>query len=496
MNYTSTRNANATATASQAILQGISPDGGLFVPQSFPQLTTQKLQALAQKSYLEQAQEILAGFLTDFSLQQLAECLEKAYGGEKFSSPAIAPLSRLGERLFVLELWHGPTAAFKDMALQLLPQLLTVSAKMQDEQRTIAILVATSGDTGKAALEGFQDVAGTRVLVLYPKEGVSPMQKLQMTTQQGENVAVCAIEGNFDDAQNAVKAIFADVALAETLNQNGLLLSSANSINWGRLVPQIVYYISAYCRLLAEQSIAPGESVNIVVPTGNFGNILAAYYAGRMGLPIHKLICASNQNNVLTHFLETGCYNRNRPFYTTTSPSMDILISSNLERLLYEAYNRDTEAVSGLMRQLAQTGEYSVTGPALEEIHRLFHGGFCDDTGAGQEIRRVFEEYSYLMDTHTAVAMSAYRQYVAQTGDERKTILASTASPYKFPASVLAALQPEAPGDEFAKAQQLAALSGCPIPQPLQGLENRPVRFTQCCTKEDIAAFVAQSLLG
>ena len=334
MNYRSTRNSAEVVSSAQAIAMGISKDGGLFVPETIPQMPLEEIGSLIEENYVQRAEYILAKFLTDFSMDELGYCVRSAYTAEKFGSDKIAELARLGEGTYMLELWHGPTCAFKDMALQLLPYLLTISVQKTIANKEVVILVATSGDTGKAALEGFKDVEGTRILVFYPEDGVSPMQKLQMTTQEGENVGVCAVKGNFDDAQTAVKAMFTDNALKGELDAKGMMFSSANSINWGRLVPQIVYYISAYCDLLANGDIELGEKVNIVVPTGNFGNLLAAYYAKHMGLPVNRLICASNKNNILTDFIKTGVYDRNRDFYTTSSPSMDILISSNLERLL------------------------------------------------------------------------------------------------------------------------------------------------------------------
>lgn len=494
MNYVSTRNPNLQMSSAQAIVQGISAEGGLFVPESFPALSISRLQQLSQLDYLARAKEILSGFLTDFSEDQLEACVQGAYGAGKFDDATIAPLSRLSSDLYLLELWHGPTCAFKDMALQLLPRLMTTSAAKIGEQRTIAILVATSGDTGKAALEGFKDVPGTKMVVFYPQDGVSHMQKLQMTTQEGENVQVYGIEGNFDDAQSGVKAIFADSQIAKTLHDRDVVLSSANSINWGRLVPQIVYYISAYCDLAAEGEIQLGDLVNVTVPTGNFGNILAAYYAKRMGLPIDKLICASNQNNVLTDFLSSGVYDRNRKFFTTTSPSMDILISSNLERLLYELCGRDSAKVSGWMSELAAKGCYALPEELLNVLKKEFWGGFCDDAMAAATIKETFDKYSYLLDTHTAVAVAVHSAYVKATGDDRKTILASTANPYKFPESVLDALEPGFAGSELEKAARLEELTGVAMPGPLQGLSEKPVRFSRTCTVSEMPEAALETL--
>ncbi len=493
MNYTSTRNKSASVSSARAIVQGLSQEGGLFVPCSLPRLAPEQLADLAKQDYITRACRILASFLTDFTPEELQSCIAGAYG-EGFDDPAVAPLTRLGERTYLLELWHGPTAAFKDMALQLLPHLMTTAAKKAGEERTIVILVATSGDTGKAALEGFKDVDGTKIVVFYPQDGVSPMQKLQMVTQEGGNVAVCGIEGNFDDAQNGVKAIFGNGEAASRLSEAGMVLSSANSINWGRLVPQIVYYVSAYCDLLAEGEIAPGETVNVTVPTGNFGNILAAYYAREMGLPIGRLICASNRNNVLTDFLTTGVYDRNRDFFATSSPSMDILISSNLERLLYHLSGEDDALVAGLMQELARQGRYQVPDALFEKLKDIFWGGYCDDARAAQTIRTVFDEYSYLPDTHTAVALAVYADYAAATGDQTKTIVASTANPYKFSGSVLAALDPSATGGEFELVQALAGRSGFPVPASLSGLADKAVRFQASCHRDDMLGYLFEQL--
>ena len=494
MNYTSTRNKATSVSSARAIVQGMSQEGGLFVPCSLPRITKEQLADLAKQDYITRACSILSGFLTDFTPEELKSCVNGAYG-EGFDDPAVAPLSKLGESLYLLELWHGPTCAFKDMALQLLPHLMTTAAKKTGEERTIVILVATSGDTGKAALEGFKDIKGTKIVVFYPQDGVSPMQKLQMATQEGENVTVCSIEGNFDDAQSGVKVIFGNAEAAKRLSEKGMVLSSANSINWGRLVPQIVYYISAYCDLLAEGEIAPGETVNVTVPTGNFGNIMAAYYAREMGLPIGKLICASNRNNVLTDFILTGVYDRNRDFFATTSPSMDILISSNLERLLYHLSDEDDKLVTNLMTELRQTGRYQVPQALLTKLQGLFWGGYCDDKRAADTIRSIFESYSYLPDTHTAVALAVYQDYAAATGDKTKTILASTANPYKFSGSVLAALDPAAAtGDEFELVQKLAEKSGVAVPAPIAELSGKAVRFTDCCPRDKMLEYLYQAL--
>ncbi len=485
MMYNSTRDRSVQVTAAQAIAAGISGEGGLFVPGELPKLTTEEIRALVPKNYVERATYILSRFLTDFTVDEVRECAAGAYTKERFGSEEPAPLYTLSEGVYIQELWHGPTCAFKDMALQILPHLMRVSAKKTADGKEIVILVATSGDTGKAALEGFRDAPHTRILVFYPEDGVSPMQKLQMTTQEGRNVGVCAIRGNFDDAQSGVKAIFTDPVVRERLEKQGMQFSSANSINWGRLVPQIVYYISAYCDLLKTGAVHMGDPINIAVPTGNFGNILAAYYAREMGLPIARLICASNCNNVLTDFLTTGTYDRNRDFHTTVSPSMDILISSNLERLLYHLSDSNDKEVAELMEQLARTGRYTVSEAIREKVSALFAAGWCDDGATMATIRDIHEKYGYLCDTHTAVAVNVYEQYRARTGDNTPVVIASTANPYKFSASVLQALEgKEDTMDEFARVERLHGKTGCPIPAPLADLKNKQPRFNGCCDRD------------
>ena len=410
MYYVSTRDASLRYTAAQAIVQGLSREGGLFLPSEIPQLSREDLTELTRCSYPERAAHIMGLYLDDFSQKELLGFAEKAYGPAKFDTPAAAPVVKTEDGAYVMELWHGPTCAFKDMALQMLPYLLTASLRKTGEQKTVCILVATSGDTGKAALEGFRDVEHTKILVFYPDGGVSDIQKLQMVTQEGGNVGVCAVRGNFDDAQTGVKTLFSDVSLREELAARGYFLSSANSINWGRVLPQIVYYVSAYCDLVTAEQITMGEKVDVCVPTGNFGNILAAYYARCMGVPIRRLVCASNANNVLTDFLTTGTYDRNRPFYQTASPSMDILISSNLERLLYLLSGSD-EAVRGYMAQLAETGRYTVSEEIKNAIQSVFACGFCDDAGTGAMIGEEYKRSGYLLDTHTAVAYRVAEQF-------------------------------------------------------------------------------------
>ena len=496
MLYTSTRNKAVHVSSAQAIAQGISAEGGLFVPEEIPKLSMEQIAALAELDYIERAKAVLSLYLTDFTPEELDRCVRGAYAPGKFSSPKVAPLVHLTEDIHVLELWRGPTCAFKDMALQLLPHLLTVAASKTAEGKTIVILVATSGDTGKAALEGFKDVPNTKILVFYPEEGVSPMQKLQMTTQEGDNVGVCAIHGNFDDAQTGVKAIFTDPAIAEKLAQKNMMFSSANSINWGRLVPQIVYYISAYCDLLKDGSIELGDKMNVVVPTGNFGNILAAYYARRMGLPIQKLICASNANNVLTDFLQTGKYDRNRSFYTTMSPSMDILISSNLERLLFDLCGRDDAQVRAWMDSLKQDGCYDVGRSMLNKLKTLFAAGCCNDSRTKMTIRETYNNTHYLCDTHTAVVVDVCKQYLLRTGDNTPVLIASTANPFKFSASVLSAVgngQVES-SDEFGMVQELSSLTGEQVPPQLAGLAQKKQRFTKVCERDEMKNVVYEML--
>lgn len=495
MMYNSTRNSAEKVTAAQAIAQGISQEGGLFVPETLPELTREDLKGMLGMSYNEKAKAVLSRFLTDFTAEELDYCVDNAYTDRKFDSANISEISRVGESAYLLELWHGPTCAFKDMALQLLPYLMTTSSRKTAPDKEIVVLVATSGDTGKAALEGFADVPHTRMLVFYPENGVSEMQKLQMTTQSGENVSVCAIKGNFDDAQSGVKKIFTDPVIAAELEKNGQMFSSANSINWGRLVPQIVYYVAAYTTMAEQGEIEMGETVNVTVPTGNFGNILAAYYAKLMGLPIGKLICASNKNKVLTDFIRTGTYDRNRDFFTTSSPSMDILISSNLERLLYQFCGKDDSVIRDWFGKLASEGRYAVSDAVKEKLQAEFWGGFCDDEETRRTIHDTFVQYSYLCDTHTAVAVKVYEDYTRETGDTSKCIIASTASPYKFSDAVLAAVtDQEIPSDPFAQAELLQQVSGMNPPASLMGLKTKAVRFTDSVAKEQMVEKVKEML--
>ena len=492
MNYISTRDLSAKVSASEAIARGISAEGGLFVPEFVPTLEKEDFNALCKMSYPERASFVLGKFLEDFTKEEVDYCTRGAYVGT-FDNDQPAPLTTLEEGTEILELWHGPTCAFKDLALQLLPYLLTTSAKKVNDGKKTVILVATSGDTGKAALEGFKDVADTEIIVFYPSEGVSPMQKLQMDSQAGENVHVCAIKGNFDDAQTGVKKIFTDNAVKAKLVENNMLFSSANSINWGRLAPQIVYYISAYCDMLARENYI-AESFNIVVPTGNFGNILAAYYAKKMGVPINKLICASNANNVLTDFIKTGTYDRNRSFYTTISPSMDILISSNLERMLFELSGNNDKEIAKLQEKLSTEGSYTVSDTIKQGIGKLFWAGSCDDNDTIKTIGKYFSEYGYLCDTHTAVAINVYEQYVSQTGDDRPTVIASTASPYKFAASVLSAVSDKTAQSEFETVKLLEKETCTEAPTPIKALENANVRFKNICEKDDMLTEVYKAL--
>jgi len=491
MNYISTRDNKVKVSAAKAISLGISADGGLFLPESIPTLSEEDFENLKVSDYKGRAKIVLSKFLTDFTAEEIDACVEGAYTGS-FEDESPAPISILGPDISVLELWHGPTCAFKDLALQLLPYLLTTSSKKVSAGKTV-ILVATSGDTGKAALEGFRDVPNTDIIVFYPSEGVSSMQKLQMDTQEGENVCVCAIKGNFDDAQSRVKEIFTDAEMNAKLAAAGYNFSSANSINWGRLVPQIVYYVSAYCDMLADGNHNNNE-FNVVVPTGNFGNILAAYYAKEMGVPIKKLICASNANNVLTDFINTGVYDRNRDFYTTISPSMDILISSNLERMLYMLSGGNDKQVADWQASLKAEGKFAVSDEVKAKIAELFWGGCCNDEQTLETIKDVYDKYGYLMDTHTAVAFSVYKQYRDTYGDTTPVLIASTASPYKFANSVLAAFDAEIPADDFAKNDALSVLTATDIPAPIEALKGKTRRFGEVIDRDEMKAAICKYL--
>ena len=491
--YRSTRNAQETATASMAILKGLANEGGLFVPDTIPAFD-KSLEELSKMDYREVAYQVMKLMLTDFTEEELRHCINSAYDS-KFDTKEIAPLVHKAGAYY-LELFHGATIAFKDMALSILPYLLTTSAKKNDVKNEIVILTATSGDTGKAALAGFADVPGTKIIVFYPKHGVSPIQEKQMVTQKGDNTCVIGITGNFDDAQTGVKKMFSDKELNEYLASKGYQFSSANSINWGRLAPQIIYYVSTYAQLVADGEIELGDKINIVVPTGNFGNILAGYYAKHMGVPVNKLICASNANNVLTDFIKTGIYDRNRPFHTTISPSMDILISSNLERLLYKLSGDNDEVTRGWMNALKSEGKYEVSDDVKAVINEKFYGGFCDDKNTEATIHEMFEQDKYLCDTHTAVAINVYKQYVEETGDKTPSVIASTASPYKFSKAVLEAVEPNAtlPETEFDMVDELHKVSGAEVPAPLANLKNKTARFSDVTEVNDMENYVLGAL--
>ncbi len=492
MLYFSTRNSKEKVTASQAISRGLAPDGGLYVPESLPQLSLDAIKELGKCDYRERACTIMKPFLDEFTEAELKAMTARAYG-DNFDSESAAPVHFLDGSTAVLELWHGPTCAFKDMALQMLPHLLTASLKKCGENRKVCILVATSGDTGKAALEGFADVENTKILVFYPHNGVSDVQQLQMITQTGSNVSVAAVRGNFDDAQTGVKQIFGDKEFSAELSERGWFLSSANSINWGRLLPQIVYYFSAYCDFANSGHVNYGDTVDFVVPTGNFGNILACWYAKSMGLPVGKLICASNQNNVLADFFARGVYDRNRKFYTTISPSMDILVSSNLERLLYCICKNDAE-VAEYMSQLSKTGSYEVSDAIKAVINEHFIGGYCSDEDTMAAINKVYTENGYLMDTHTGVAYKRLADYRRETGTATPAVVVSTASPYKFCDSVLKALGQGSNASGTELIEKLSEVTKTPVPKPLAGLDKREKRFELVADKQDMKAVVADFL--
>ena len=477
MKFTSTRGRSGEQlSAAQIIKQGLALDGGLFVPEEIPALTEEEVCALCKMSYPERAATILAKYLTDYTYEELLSDCEKAYCSASFPGGA-APVVKAREGIYSLELWHGPTAAFKDMALQIMPRLLSRALVKTGEERTALILVATSGDTGKAALEGYKDIDGVKMMVFYPVDGVSRVQKLQMATQTGSNVSVMAIRGNFDDAQSGVKKIFSDKDAVAFMDEKGHFFSSANSINWGRLAPQIVYYVSAYCDLMNAGDIRYGDKINVCVPTGNFGNIFAAYLAKLMGLPLGKLICASNKNNILTDFLATGKYDRNRDFHLTMSPSMDILISSNLERLL--CFTAGKEETTKYMDSLASTGAYTVSAEVKAKIDECFKGYYADEKETAETINTYYNKYGYLSDTHTAVALCSAEKYISETGDNTPMVVASTASPYKFAADVCASLGMEKPADDMDALDMLSAFSKTEISYPLRGLADRAVRFSR-----------------
>ena len=495
MFYKSTRNSNLKVTASEAIARGISEEGGLFVPEYFPSVKNE-LEELRKLDYIALSKKILSLYLTDYTEDEINECAEKAYETSKFSGEQVRVHEVENEDgIYSLELWHGPTCAFKDMALQILPHLLTKAFKKQADGKKAVILVATSGDTGKAALEGFKDVENTEIIVFYPENGVSPMQLRQMNTQEGNNVCVCAVKGNFDDCQTQVKRIFTSEDLRAKLADNNMLFSSANSINWGRLLPQIVYYFYSYFRFLDRMGVeGTDEEINIAVPTGNFGNILAAYYAKMMGLPVNKFICASNSNNVLTDFINTGKYDRERKFYTTISPSMDILVSSNLERLLYHLADCDDAKTASWMKALNEKGEYTGDADTANKVSELFAAYCCDEKETEVTIKNTFDNSSYLIDTHTAVAFKAVNDYRENSEDYTPVIIASTASPYKFSKSVLSVLSDFDSEDEFEIVDKLSEISGLEVPAALKALKTKKTRFTNVCDRESIAQFVMNTL--
>lgn len=490
--YSSTRSDSKKLTASQAILQGLAEDGGLFVPDHIPALE-KSMEELAKLSYQETAYEVMKLFLSDFTEEELKNCIAKAYD-QKFDTEEIAPLVYADEAYY-LELFHGATIAFKDMALSILPHLMITSARKNQIKNDIVILTATSGDTGKAALAGFADVEGTRIVVFYPKHGVSPIQEKQMVTQKGANTCVVGIEGNFDQAQTGVKQMFNDAQLKEQLDAAGFQFSSANSINIGRLVPQVVYYVYAYAKLFENGKIQKDEPINVVVPTGNFGNILAAFYAKNMGVPIAKLICASNENKVLYDFFESGCYDRNRDFILTNSPSMDILISSNLERLIYRICGNDTAANAEFMKSLSENGKYQITDEMKAQL-KDFYGNYTDEAGTKQEIRDVYEKTGYILDTHTAVASSVYRKYRKDTDDKTVTVIASTASPFKFTRSVMDAIDSEkyASMSDFELVDELSKIGNVAIPNAIEEIRTAPVVHDIVCEVEEMPKVVKKFL--
>ena len=490
--YSSTRNADVKYRASEAILKGLADDGGLFVPDSIPALDV-SMDELAKMSYQETAYEVMKLFLSDFTEEELKDCIEKAYDS-KFDTPEIAPLVS-ADGAYYLELFHGSTIAFKDMALSILPYLLTTSAKKNQVKNDIVILTATSGDTGKAALAGFADVPGTKIIVFYPKNGVSPIQEKQMVTQKGDNTFVVGIHGNFDQAQTGVKQMFNDKNLAKQLGDAGFQFSSANSINIGRLVPQVVYYVYAYAKLYANGVIAKDEKINVVVPTGNFGNILAAFYAKNMGVPIAKLICASNENKVLFDFFRTGTYDRNRDFILTSSPSMDILISSNLERLIYRIAGNDAAKNAELMKSLSTTGKYEIT-PEMKALLDDFYGNYTSEQETADVIADLYEKTGYIIDTHTAVAAGVYHKYKAETKDtETKTVIASTASPFKFTRSVMDAIDKKYDSmSDFELVDELSRIGNVAVPQAIEDIRSAAVLHDTVCEVEEMPAVVKKFL--
>jgi threonine synthase len=485
----STRNKNIKVAPSRAILDGIAEDGGLYVPEEFPQFLRSDIRDLIEKSYPERLATVLSRYLTDFDFEELLEYAEAA--GDKFDGDA-CPLLKVEDDIYILELFHGPTSAFKDMALSVMPYLVSAAKRKNNDDNKTLILVATSGDTGKAALEGFRDMEGIEIMTFYPNEGVSGIQKAQMTTTEGDNVYVAAVRGNFDDAQTAVKNIFCDKELCDRLEKKGMKLSSANSINIGRLIPQIAYYFSAYADLLGSGEIKSGEKINIVVPTGNFGNILAAYYAQKSGLPVNKLICASNRNNILTDFFDTGEYDTNRSFYKTSSPSMDILVSSNLERFLFDISKEDDAMIRELMSDLKANGKYSVSNAILARCAEFVAAGYADEEDVKTTVCNFYESCGYVLDTHTAVGVSVYYDYLNNVNEDAKAVIVATASPYKFAADVYYYLSEFKVSDSFLAIKKLNSYTGLDIPEGLQDLDLREQRFSDIIKKDDIAAKIAE----
>ena len=500
MNYISTRGYDKKYSAAEAIITGIAPDGGLFVPETIPQITKDEIEEMKNMQFFQISARVLSKYLTDFTEAELLEFAQAAYDEEKWGENPIplVQLNAYNDREYILELWHGPTCAFKDVALQMLPHLMTASVKKTGLNKKICILTATSGDTGKAALEGFKDLPGTEIIVFYPTGGVSDAQKLQMVTTEGSNTHVIAVNGCFDDAQTGVKKIFGDDAFAAKLDQNGIMLSSANSINWGRLAPQIAYYVYSYVELLRQEKIGKGEEINIVVPTGNFGNILAAWFAKQMGIPVRKLICASNRNKVLCDFFSTGTYDRNREFFKTTSPSMDILISSNLERLLYEVAGGNSAQVIEWMNGLNTEGKYSVDKDTLKSLQHSFVGGFADETGVAKTILDVYDRTDHVIDTHTAVGFNIYGRYHTRSNDETKTVFVSTASPFKFAPAVMDSIR----GAGYSGGRSIETVikelsdeSGLEIPKSIAELGSKEIRHKDVIDKEQMEDKVAEILI-
>lgn len=497
MKYVSTRSNFSQVNSAEAIKLGMVPPGGLFVPEDIPVITKEHLKGMVSLGYREIAREIFKLYLTDYTKEEIDDCVDSAYNEANFNHPEMAPLHKLSPNSYILELWHGPTAAFKDMALQIMPYFLSKAIKKVGTQKETVILVATSGDTGKAALEGFKDVPGIKIIVFYPHNGVSKVQELQMTTTDGNNTYVVAVKGNFDDCQNAVKDIFGSKEYNDYLAGQGYELSSANSINWGRLLPQIVYYYWAYLDLAAKGGLAFGDTINFVVPTGNFGNILAAYYACKMGLPIQKLICASNENKVLTDFFGTGLYNRNREFIKTNSPSMDILISSNLERFLFEITGHDGCLISSWLEQLSIGGEFRIDEESRCRISEILAAGYANDAQTMETISEVYQKYGYTVDTHTAVGLKVFSEYTSVSGDTTVTVIDATASPFKFNQAVLEALighEAINGKDEFTILQELSAVSKMELHPGLINLDNKPVKHTKVVEKDEIKNCVEEIL--